>query len=1692
MKRQLGLSEMVRRRTARASRRATRGALGLWAWSNAGASGSGDPRRARRGREIHAERAQRGRRGSTLLVVIALLGMLLLLGMLYFTFASQEQQNARNFAREEPSEDSDPIEAIFNESIRQLIMGANYPQKNSVLWGGRNSMLATLSGQRTASGQWDRQPYTGQGVSLSSFVTPNDSPAANDNPTSGAPLYERPLHQFPGADVDRTYPDFTNMLLAYHGTTWDPVASNPPTRFPIPAVKPSFHRPELLRDFGVTPPTPLTNWAVATDTSAPSSTKGLLFRPHPEHLYVWRQNTTATPQRRFIIDSGSNPLGDSTLAGFVTADGGLIGAGAGQVTAAFPFLKDQDGDGNFNEQGVWSRAAGVPNAQLDAYDYDVDTDGDGIADAIWMDLDLPMFTRASDNRTYIPLIALKVLDLDGLLNLNAVGNTSGDAPTRSTATTNFGNINNANDPDISRSSMGLTPYEINPIGALDAVPGIDFTVPAAPNDYYMKYFAHNPANPDPAHRAREAGNMEWWWLNKGRVDYLAPNQIHPGRLGEANRLWQVLSAGANAISANNNLFPFSGVWDQDDNLNAQEGGPLVSAGPPTGQSFIHPLALNGYGRFWGANPKQLDLLTAIGGNPSRWLRYSDMGVGDDGSGTGNVQWLTAFGGALMVNPIYGATFATPGSPPTLVDDMTELVLEPKFDTRPYDEVFEPKDTLLLFMNQADRASTGVSARVRDLMPGNIDISAAGSSPYLSEIGKRFTTTSWDLKQFALNCNPGPDGLPNTSDDGPRAWEWNVDSDGNSKLEWPPQFNPPANYQPTQSENAYGYLHNGSNSIKQDPFRPQLRRLLETEFGNTSKAKQPMRLSINEFLDVEHTPGAALPKPYDAATPTAYVDYFRSRPLRFRPLTPHSTDTAATDPAWGSPPSLPAPFATANISNPLPAYPPQNEPAKEFWARRDRQQMARDIYVVLYTFCGGDYSGDVTTRSNQPDGMGNRPVYSDAELRRMAQFAVNVVDASDRDNVITVFEYDRDLSNGWDLDDDVTTNDGGTADRAVVFGVERQELTISEAMWVRQETDSMDNTQTPFDETTVGGGFNFLQIELRSTSAFDVPLAQTSSTAPDTGVWRLVRDDNRNGVFNTPSENAVELLSGVGGTVAPGDNLTPGSLFTVASADSSPVGSAALYIDYSGGTSDFELVAPNKGGVAPYISGTPVVAANIAPDLDLLHASHAARFRLLNGSAGDFLSRTNNPGDGDTDVALQRRANPLLPQLTLASNPYVTVDQFRDVQRRELRFQGGAMMMNPPPVTSQTEAQNRLTMTGMWNTPELRSQERVQPLDAGNVQLCSTAGAGFGPLAQLNSMGRTNQQVPGGGLFNLFQPHFDRDFASTMDLLNVYLVGPAALPYSVRPGRQSPFNLPAVTFAQTVINNMEDQDRDGTLTATEDRNGDGVNDPLNHFHRLLSLVEVPTRTHRQLGDPVKINRVPGRINLNTIRDPRVLAALIDDRDILIPPEHTGADFNTNGTIEDGLRDATGSDAGRDWWFEFLNSRDGVDPTSNLYLPGVLNTSRPFRDVGTVQSTVSGQSPLEETILRQLPSSASARRLFDVANEADHDGTNPLPVEPVLRQRLLSKIYGNSTTRSNCFVVFATIGMFECVQTMPAGSTEPVVRIGGPLYQPAPAPPNTHVTYRAVYLIDRSEAEQAFDPGGTTFDWRKLVMAKQRVN
>ncbi len=142
----------------------------------------------------------------------------------------------------------------------------------------------------------------------------------------------------------------------------------------------------------------------------------------------------------------------------------------------------------------------------------------------------------------------------------------------------------------------------------------------------------------------------------------------------------------------------------------------------------------------------------------------------------------------------------------------------------------------------------------------------------------------------------------------------------------------------------------------------------------------------------------------------------------------------------------------------PAIPWQQQ---EWLARYDRQRMARDIYTLLVP--DGRAVHDTpnltpSTRlnyaatSNQPNPVtGVRPLYTDDQLQEMAQFAVNLVDALDPDSNITVFEYDKNLSDGWNLDDNAYDCDADPIitthplDRGVVYGIERQQLCLNESM-----------------------------------------------------------------------------------------------------------------------------------------------------------------------------------------------------------------------------------------------------------------------------------------------------------------------------------------------------------------------------------------------------------------------------------------------------------------------------------------------------------------------------------------------------------------------------------------------------------------------------------------------------------------------
>lgn len=1568
------------------------------------------------------------------------------------------------------------------------------------------------------------------------FLELNRSVAANViNPGGGIPVpgidhqgFEHTPERFPQPDVDYTYPDINNAFLANVSKIWvtendngdgldrhedfngdgilnDGIAG--PAPYQITVIKPSYWRPELLTRLesaagalvdedsngdGIWDPVledangngvyDVTDFNGNGDQSQTEDglarfdptwywqpwSRSLVLRPHPLHFYippVPRAIPGLPPPPPPLPPSQARFLDDNN-----PTDAGIIASLPG-LSKGFPFAGPRDvntGDTIALREGVWRGWRQAPDAALNIaqYEFDVDADNDGIREAILMDLGFPVQERPSDGALYVPMFGMTILDADGLINLNTSGNLSGDTSAPGAGGV-FGDglangVAQVPQLSISKSNSGLTPFEINPAWALDGIP-IDAGAPTPDQSVdvttltdYFEYFGRSPVgNGDDVNRW-ELANMEMWWLNKGRIEYGgALPEVHEGRLGDASRVYQVLQesvvAGRPPIGMNDStlsfpyqngtisgigLFPFPGVWDRDDNRNANYGGAGNDASGRT-LAFSHPLSVSGQGSFIsGVNPKALDMFSPTG-TPHSWLQYSNYEVG-----ASTPEWGSSAnaGGALMQNTLTGQLFFGPsvvGGTNVLIDDMSEIIVEPRSKRSPADEIFPVSDSALLVLSNSDINTVGVHSRVRDVMPGNINPN--DTSVAANDRRGRFTTTSWDRKQFsfpfiarlAAGDAPGENGVdddrngiiddateigwPKTDDI--RAWEFNLDADGDQQYEFPPQFPGVAAWS--------GYGQGVLPQIPQDPFRAPLRRILNVERGNRNEAKLQFRLSVNSILDVVRA-GENGGHPINS-------------PLEYRPLIPHVTDTTLT--AGG--------IITLTAGEALPVLSTLDSENQEFWARYDRQRLARDIYVMLYTLCGGQDDLDYTTTDGPT-------LYTGRQRQEMAQFAVNLVDQLDQDHVMTVFEYDNDLSNGWNLDDQAHTDEGG--DRGVAIGVEEQELTFSETLWVHQAQLDNDNTQTPFDETNppagMSGGvaaFHFAQIELRNASPRGIDLAMSGvSTDAATGVWR-VRWVNQTDLANVPrlstsnnigaGENGL-IFKAYGAMDNSVDSIGAGQLFTIGTTNDTGPTISDLFVNIQSsdtGPSTFERIAPQTGSGS---AALPATTPSPNTDLDLTHPADAQRFEIGNGMSGDFISTDYTPTVSNPILVLERRADPNMPQLSAVQNPWVVVD-YTQFQRQDFIQPSQATMASPDFTTTQTAFQN------------LRSIQRREPLQ-GEVEASYSGGSD--PDRQ-NSINGTNTNSPTN--FDLLQPQFDRDFASLTDLFLLRVRGPRQLTRSIVRGDQGPTD-------QFSSGNLVPYTASSKILVPIHPNGGAQWN--NHWHRLLSLVEIPTRMHQQLGGPFGTTRVPGKINLNTMRHAHVFTALLDD-----PLVHTEVD-RTNGQVSSLI------DPIPDWWGDFLESRDGEHPDfpgTGFTLPGYFSSS-PFRDLGHMDDVGAGDDPVADTVLRDhpTPGATTGGGLFDINTSGN--GNN------LLRRRLLAKVLNNTTTRSNVFFVFIHVQFHEAYEDPATGA----VRVGGRIDLNSDG--RRDDGHRGFFIVDRSAAEEAYDPKTGTFDWKQLVKHRITIN
>lgn len=1600
------------------------------------------------------------RRGSTLMIVMVLMGMLSLLGVIFYMFAAQERSNANYYADASKEVTAPRLDAdtLFDWALDQIIVGTDPRLKNSMLWGSRYSLLSNAMGVGYHK-PGDLHPFNGEGVNVifdsasgqmgvdqnrDGTIEPGnsylldwvDSPAAqnqNQRQLVGGSTY------FPQPDVGYTYPDINNPFLCYVGKVRD---QNGQVH---QVVKPSYMVPGLLRN-AITG-APNTGWYNDNTVSARS------MRAHPNHVYVFPSQSSITISR-YLND---------------TEAGNLIGTGAygfpvQPMTSAYNTNSGGTGPAySQGRMGPYTKISAALNGD-DPIEFDYDNDGDGIPESILMDLDYPP-QQDANGKMFVPLFLVTIHDLDALINLTVHGNlakieyANADSGMASMAINNsssaFGtDLYSGNFYYISQSNLGIGPAEVNPAWALNARYSVDNSSGSVFTQH-QKFFGATPRLlTGYLPPWGETANMELLWSKIGRVDFSTSGTVQnlfPGVYGEEGKTYQAYSTGTLG-NAGGLTLPRPGMSLADDNSNMYEG---QGAAP----FFQHPIDFTGQGSYQQLlNPKRITWVTQ---GANQWISYTkyNSNAYSSAPSSSNILWGQHYDpiilpqkSDLMVLNLTQGNF----------DDPYEVAFY-NTDNRTVDNLFDPDEMLYLRLNNSEISRLNVSSRLAKLLPFNF-AKSTGDNVRGQNIRRKFTTISNDRKNF---------GLPYST--AGRTWEYSQDIAGlvgnqgpyvrsvtNNTYRFPPEFG-------TGTIRRYSTITNTSTvPYVEDPLRPFTRGLLEIDRDPTlSTASLQRKLSVNHLFT------------FNSAT-NSYA---------FRQLTMHPDDPGTTPISTTYPPPLP------NVP-----YPPTNAASQEYWARRDRQQIARDIYVLLYLLGHGDDSKNTATISNS----GNT-LYSDVQLREMAQFAVNLVDGMDRDSVMTRFEYDKDLSDGWNLDDDpygpteytaYGTGDANynasfpndSAARGEVFGVERHDLSISEVLAIRTEAINPPGQHpgTAFDDGTQHA---FGYVELYNQSPFDV-------TFTDNEAWQVVIRQNASGM--TPTwERRLSLKSGAG-------YVPSGKRYTIGSADGD-VGSATA----SPQTKSLFIVDPNwsAGNVttsdstkwmAPYQQPIVNTGAGIY-GLDLLSVTTpSTAFRIedssgndktaingafMNAFSGPAMSLTEGNLTSQVQFVLRRRAHPTRSRLTYADtndNPWVDVD-----------------IMTMPKIGSfslSTISDNASAIQAQLKN--LTSWERPQPFAQDQAQQFSVPPANV----PTNSLSASNKIAV--ALNNVWQPHFDRDYTSVMDLLLLPVCGPNVLTQRLRGAM---LDSPEGQLTDVLGGGAGYQGAKSAaakfLVPEDPTNWSGVSNRSldNRWHRLLEFIEVPTRTNQNLGvgTDLTIPRVPGKMNINMFRNAESLAAVLDDSNFLTL-KIDGTDLSGNpyhpvdaeaGELYDNYETTN-----RDWWDQFVKSRDKVDPYwqsavgVNLPLPG-LPGSRPFRSLADVgYSTIGGKhASVDDTILRTLPADGtgplgagqSRRRLLEVGTAGEHpasSGTTGLSIDPLIRNKLLAKFANNTTTRSNTFAIFVSVKYFSAVADNANGGA---IRIGGP-YNGKQEP-----EHRGFFVVDRSKLEQGQYSGVPNYDFRTFV-------
>ncbi|MAG93567.1 MAG: hypothetical protein CMJ48_07440 [Planctomycetaceae bacterium] len=1271
--------------------------------------------------------------------------------------------------------------------------------------------------------------------------------------------------------------------------------------------------------------------------------------------------------------------------------------------------------------GVWTNNGNT--VELDA-----DPDNSGVRDAILMDLDYPV-QESLDGKKFVPMFAIKIVPANGKVPLNTAGNITGNVRLGNVAQP-FGSTD-----FISQSNEGRGPSEVNPGWVLRlANPG---TATGTDLLQHNTFFGRTPAS------RLELANMEALWLKIGRGEFNGPRSVanmtdlYPGLYGETDRFKNVVSG----FPATPSAYPYPGVTGTDDNENLLAGA--FHTGASTKNVFpnfvqfpapIHPIDFRGTGdrvnNVLGGRSVKLTTVRLL-----RWLAYSQYRLNTNNLAPATAARYYSATGSYRPN-LFPPTPTPATSLDKLIDEPEEMNL---LQAQSVDAMLGYEENAWLNFSGSDLALTGHSGRIGQLAPfATTTMAGTATTLGAEDIRKRLTSSTWDTKHFGKSFydprNPTNFPVP----PGARTWEWSADSTG-TFVQFPPT------------------VHGAGNN----PFRGVLQNLLQMRLfdGTNAYCKIQQRLSINHVLD------------WDSLDPA-------KRRVRLRKLTPHAT-------------TLGGGVVSSAITHPEQIT---NTIDQEWLARRDRQLLARDLYVMMYVFCGGNDTKTYHDTSNARSG-GFRPLYTATQMRRMAQFVANAMDMMDEDDVITKFEYDKNLFNGWNCDDNafaaLASTEGtplpdtdseydvdhpmDTAEVGVVYGVEGgRRLTLSEGLLMlakRVKVGAAPPEDHPASEVNDIRHHDYTYVELRNPSPFPVNFNNEA--------WQIRLVPESADAQTNLAERRLTLKSS-----APAVDTGTASLYAIGSAGTrednpsnpgtpipsryridpayDPANPLALQRIAPAGSLKLDLIVPSGNPSAPGSAdnyyrineapGSPLTNPGDGPEVDTTTDPQYGDFLHWRAVATDPAVKDGfNAGDITVKFELYRRlhldrAGPVLQRINPTvhmqqsrDNPWVKVDEFKDPADMEV-----FAFTNKDELGSSFEPKLR----------RLRSDERAEPWNRSGETWHAQA-------TIANTVGRNNSNSTVSA--RLWQPHFDRPFASSMELLSIPLYGPHAATEYLGSGTPARLMSDINTAGRVFLNTNQE-------TRTPAEAGGSEGSAGNRWHRLLGFVETPTRMGRhnedsgvtidkgRLGNAVDRLpkggvRVPGRIGVNAIPFPSTLAALIDDRRVL--------EMDYNQTDANFLQDRM-EPLARDWWQRFLWARDGVTTISGVdyILPGSPGAARPFRPL---EYNGHGNQSLQHTILRKLPNDSNKRQLFEVGLATEHDSA---AVDYVTKHRLLSKIHNNTTTTSHVFDIFIEVRFFEATETTVGGKV--FTQVGRDLSALASTDPDYVARKRGFFVVDRSKA------------------------